>query len=323
MSQTVIGIFEHSAQAHDAKAHLLANGFSSDNVDITTNSSSTAGTSDSSHEEGIGDRISNFFKHLFSNEDEAASHISAARKGTVVTVHAQTSEDADKASEILNSYGAVDVDDYSRNENDYSSNSNVRDTGSYVAGFDYGDSVRSTGTHISSDRFSDSDLADTNSPDKLNVIKEDLQVGKREVETGGVRLRSRIVERPVEESIRLREEHVNVERNTVDRPATEADFAAFKEGTVEVTEYAERPVVSKTARVVEEVSLGKEVSEREETISDTVRNTEVETENISGSDRKYDDDARIREEDDLISESRTDADDRSTSGTGRKYDDNL
>jgi len=302
MSQTVIGIFEHSVQAHDAKAHLLANGFSSDNVDITTGSSSTdstsglssGSTSGSSHEEGIGDRISHFFKNLFSNDDEAATYTSAARRGTIVTVHAQTSADAEKAAEVLNEYGAVDVDDYGRNDNDYTSTSNVRDTGSYVAGFDYGNSAGSTGTGISSDRSAGSDLADTDSTDKLKVIKEDLQVGKREVETGGVRLRSRIVERPVEESIRLREEHVNIERNTVDRPATEADFAAFKEGTVEVTEYAERPVVSKTARVVEEVSLGKEVSEREETISDTVRHTEVEAENISGSDRKYDDDTTIK-----------------------------
>jgi stress response protein YsnF len=35
-------------------------------------------------------------------------------------------------------------------------------------------------------------------------------------------------------------------------------------------------VVSKETRVVEEVSLNKEVTEKEETISDTVRNTEVD-----------------------------------------------
>jgi len=312
MSQTVIGIFEHSVQAHDAKAHLLANGFSSDNVDITKGNPSTDSTSNSSQEEGIGDRISNFFKNLFSDENEAASHTSAARRGTIVTVHAQTSEDASRAADILNEYGAVDVDDYNRRGNDYTSTSNVMDDST-----DYSISARTTGTGLSSDR-----LTDTDETDKINVIKEDLQVGKREVETGGVRLRSRIVERPVEESIRLREEHVNIERNTVDRPATEADFAAFKEGTVEVTEYAERPVVSKTARVVEEVSLGKEVSEREETISDTVRHTEVETENITGSERSYDDDTTIRNEDDIIRNSGTDAD-RRTSGTGRTYDDNL
>jgi stress response protein YsnF len=94
----------------------------------------------------------------------------------------------------------------------------------------------------------------------------------------------------VEESIRLREEHVSIERNNVDRPATEADFSNFKEGTIELTEHAEKPVVSKTARVVEEVSLEKEVSEREETISDTVRHTEVDAEGITDGEREYEND---------------------------------
>ena len=69
-------------------------------------------------------------------------------------------------------------------------------------------------------------------------------------------------------------------RMPVNRPATEADFTAFKEGQIEVTESAERAVVAKEAHVVEEVSLGKQVTEREEVIRDTVRNTEVEVEQI-------------------------------------------
>lgn len=80
--------------------------------------------------------------------------------------------------------------------------------------------------------------------------------------------------------MRLREEHVVVQRTPVNRPATEADFTAFKEGQVEVTESAERAVVAKEAHVVEEVSLGKQVTEREEVIHDTVRNTEVDVEQI-------------------------------------------
>ncbi len=119
---------------------------------------------------------------------------------------------------------------------------------------------------------------------KIPVIEENLQVGKREVFTGGVRLRSRIVERPVEESLRLREENVTIERTPVNRPATSADLANFQGTQIEMTESAEVPVVSKEARVVEEVSLGKEVQERTETISGTVRKTEVDVENIGTTD---------------------------------------
>lgn len=250
MSHTVIGIFEYTNQAQEAKSYLLANGFSDANVDIKTGGSGDTG---SNGEEGIGDRISGFFSNLFTDEDERTSHIEAGRKGTIVTVHAQGSQEAQEALDVLNNYGAVDVNEYSEKSRDYSNS---------------GASVNE-GTNA------------------IPVIEEELQVGKREVETGGVRLRSRIVERPVEESIRLREEHVNIERTAVDRPASEADFAGFKEGTVEVTEYAERPVVAKEARIVEEVSLGKEVFEREETISDTVRHTEVDTEDLTSTENNY------------------------------------
>ena len=117
-----------------------------------------------------------------------------------------------------------------------------------------------------------------NSQDRIDVIREDLQVGKRSVETGGVRVRSRIIERPVEESLRLREEHVRVQRNPVNRPVSLNDMGTFQEKEIELTEHAEVPVVSKEARVVEEIRVSKEVNERNETIRDTVRETQVDVE---------------------------------------------
>ena len=48
-----------------------------------------------------------------------------------------------------------------------------------------------------------------------------------------------------------------------------------------MTEHAEVPVVNKEARVVEEISLGKEVTERDEVVRDTVRKTEVDVDNLS------------------------------------------
>jgi uncharacterized protein (TIGR02271 family) len=115
---------------------------------------------------------------------------------------------------------------------------------------------------------------------KIPVVEEELQVGTRQVRRGGVRLYTRVVERPVEETVRLRDETVHVERRAVDRPATEADVAAAQEGTLEVTETDEEPVVRKQARVVEEVVVGKAQEERTETVRDTVRRTEVEVEPV-------------------------------------------
>ena len=46
----------------------------------------------------------------------------------------------------------------------------------------------------------------------IPVVKEELQVGKRAVQRGAVRVYSRLMQQPVEEKISLREEHVNVDR---------------------------------------------------------------------------------------------------------------
>jgi uncharacterized protein (TIGR02271 family) len=116
----------------------------------------------------------------------------------------------------------------------------------------------------------------------IPVVQEELKVGKREVQRGGVRIFSRMVETPVDQSISLREEHVGVERHKVDQPLSPGDASAFKEQTIEMRETAEEPVVEKTARVVEEVVVGKHVSERQQHIKDTVRHTEVKVENLGG-----------------------------------------
>ncbi len=135
----------------------------------------------------------------------------------------------------------------------------------------------------SHDHFNEANLYGKNKEGEtiIPVIEENINIGKETVETGGAYIRSRIVEQPVEQTIQLQEEHVQVERTPVDKPVGNTDFDAFKEGVIELKEYAEVPVVAKEARVVEEVVIGKEVAERTETIKDTVRKTEVEVENVT------------------------------------------
>src|SRR3954463_2220679 len=123
--------------------------------------------------------------------------------------------------------------------------------------------------------------------EKAQVIEEELEVGKSTT-TGGKRLKTEVSEREVEETVSLREENVDVERSRVDRTIKpeEAD-KAFQERTVEMTETKEKPVVSKQARVVEEVALSKQSGQRQETVSGTVRRQDVKVEeidrNVSGS----------------------------------------
>ena len=117
--------------------------------------------------------------------------------------------------------------------------------------------------------------ANTDDEIVIPIIEEQLRVGKRTIESGAARVSTKITEQPVTETVNLREENVTVERRPVDR-AVENAPAAFKEGTIEITEMAEVPVVAKEARVVEEVVVGKNVTEHEETVKETIKRTEVD-----------------------------------------------
>jgi stress response protein YsnF len=113
------------------------------------------------------------------------------------------------------------------------------------------------------------------------AVEETLRVGKEQV-TGGKRLVTNVTERAVEKPVTLREETVEVERHRDERRLSpEEANQAFEDKTVEVTATSERPVVSKEARVTEEVALRKQAGERQETVRETVRRSEVEVETIS------------------------------------------
>ena len=124
--------------------------------------------------------------------------------------------------------------------------------------------------------------AATTSDAVIPIVEEELIVGKRKVERGGVRVFSRLVETPVQEQVNLREEHATIERHAVNRPISEGELDKLQNQTVEVREMAEEAVVGKTARVVEEVYVGKESSERTEQIKDSVRKTQVEVDQLPG-----------------------------------------
>jgi stress response protein YsnF len=112
------------------------------------------------------------------------------------------------------------------------------------------------------------------------VIEESLEVGKTKV-SAGKRLTTEVSEREVQETVTLHDESVEVERTKADKTLKPAEAdKAFKETTVEVSGYTEKPVISKEARVVEEVSLNKNSGERDVTVSGTVRRQDVAVEDV-------------------------------------------
>ena len=119
--------------------------------------------------------------------------------------------------------------------------------------------------------------ADAKDAETLRLAEEQLNVGKRMFATGTTRIRRFVTERPVQAIVTLHEEHAEVVRRAITDPAYIADID-WSDKAYEVTETAEEAVVSKTARVVEEVTLRKTGTDRVETVKDTVRRQQVEVE---------------------------------------------
>jgi stress response protein YsnF len=111
---------------------------------------------------------------------------------------------------------------------------------------------------------------------RVPLAEEEVSVGKAVQQKGGVRLHTYTEEQPVETTVNLKEEHVEVSRHPVDRPATAADQGLFTDRTIQVDETVEVPVVEKQARIVEEVEVRKDVDVKPTTVRETVRRQQVD-----------------------------------------------
>ena len=118
------------------------------------------------------------------------------------------------------------------------------------------------------------------SEERIPLVEEELRIGKREVVSGGTRVRSFTREVPIQEEVELLYEETSITRRPVNRRLTEEEVVQgglLQERVVEVTQMREEAVVTKEAFVREEVVVTKNVARRVEQINETVRRTEVET----------------------------------------------
>ncbi len=243
MTKTITAFFDTTAQAEQAAQ------------DLATKVGGVRGEVYDTKRSGELSRLS------IPGEDMATFNEGIRRGGTVL--HAQVPDHQfDAAADVLERDGAVDIDEREAawRKEGWTGAAAQPTTGHGAA----------TGTARTSGE-----------EERIPIVEERLSIGKRETAHGRVRIRSYVVETPVQEQVALREEHVNIERRPVDRPVAAGDDA-FRERTVEATESAEEAVVGKEARVTEEVVVRKRAEERTETVSDTVRRTEVEVEDERG-----------------------------------------
>jgi len=152
-------------------------------------------------------------------------------------------------------------------------------------------SSSSTGLGVDSSAATQPSRTTADGKTVLPVVEESLDVSKREVEKGHVHVYTEVTEKPVSTDVSLRQENITVERRPVDRPVSSSD-AAFREQDIELTEKSEQAVINKSARVVEEVIVGKDVTTQNQTVSDTVRRTDVHVDRDNLGFNAYDSDFR-------------------------------
>lgn len=239
---TIVGLFDHRTQAQRAQSDLAAMPIPASDIAAYEQSAQESSTES---ERGFWESL----KEAFGFGDDRGSYEEGIRRGgTLVSVRADD-EQIERVVDIMSRHGAVDIDERA---------AEWRSSG-WAA-------TAATGSPSASDEGA-----------TMPVVEEKLRVGTREVRRGKVRVYRRVTEQPVEETVRLRDEQVRVERRSVDRPVT-AETGLFQNETIEMVETDEEPVVSKQARVVEEVAIHKDVRERDETIRDTVRRADVQVE---------------------------------------------
>lgn len=263
------GASDYSSNSFGTGAGSGVSGLTGDNAGITGEGRSTSAnyggtaTATGTQETGVGAKIKHFFEGLSGHDEHTHNQYTQGVSGGGALVAVKVNEnEVDRAAEVLRQNGASDI------EGDDASSYNAGST-TRTGASDYS----ATGT---TGRTGDANVV---GEQVIPVVQEELVVGKRQVERGGVRVYAHVVSEAVSESVNLHDERVLVDRRAVDRPATDADFT--NAGPIEVRAMGEEAVVGKTGRVVEEVVVGKTASDRTETVQDSVRHTEVDVEPVS------------------------------------------
>jgi uncharacterized protein (TIGR02271 family) len=314
MAKTVTSLFSSESQASSVVRRLEDAGIASGTICLFTEGGSNrfwdgssgfgGGAEGSSH-----DRVSDFLMRNGVPAGDAQSFAEGVRRGHSLVAVRCDDDEVDRVISILDGDDTLDLDEQQdtwRSEGWTGHDAGaIGAAGSTTTGMTTGlmgsgatsESGRSslTGSGAMGAGYSGSgttggstgvtDTARDTGDQVIPIAEEELHVGKRETNRGRVRIHSHVIERPVQEQVSLREERVQVERRPTDgttRAGGVGNEGLFQERTVEMEERSEEAVVSKEARVKEELVVRKDVEQRTETISDTVRSTEVEIEDGRG-----------------------------------------
>jgi len=263
--ETIVAVFDTAAHAEAAVKALKAGGFADADISIINEDRLARGRKAIAE----GARETGFWSRLFGSDDDMYQHEAAVynqvvdKGGVVVSARVLDTEVA-HAVAILDLHRPVDV-------HDRAITSGIAPPAHVEAVEKKLDAVPLAAAQQVA---LPAKVAERNDQ-ILRLAEEQLQVGKQMVETGRTRVRRFTTEREVSTDVTLHEEHAEVLRRAVTDPAYVGDLD-WEDRTIEVVETAEQALVSKTARVVEEVSLRKVGSEHVATVHEKLRHQQVE-----------------------------------------------
>ncbi|MEO6457869.1 MAG: YsnF/AvaK domain-containing protein [Chloroflexia bacterium] len=124
----------------------------------------------------------------------------------------------------------------------------------------------------------DENLGRARNEEEINVQlrEETLTATKTANQAGEVELRKVVHEKEQQIPVALQHEQVVIERHAVDRPADAGEITDMQDEVIRVPVYEEQAQLQKQARVREEVTIGKEAVQEQQTLSGTTRHEHVE-----------------------------------------------
>jgi len=296
--QTITAFFDTRSHAEHAALALKQAGLSAADVSVSPETALDDLATSGASAGATGPKKTGFWaslEEMFGGSDDHGSYTEGLRRGgTMLTAHVDDAS-TDKMIALLEQHGAVDLEEREgtwRSEGCSGGSTGAAMATSGVSGVG-AEALAMTGTAPAAQVTATETrvaaavpraaapartAATSGKEDVLQVVEEQISVGKRAVRRGKVRLHSYVVEKAMSENVTLRDETVSIDRRAVDHPVAALGADAFKERTIEMDEVDEEAVVGKTARVVEEISIRKDVTDRTETIRDTVRSTKVDIE---------------------------------------------
>src|SRR4051812_44203292 len=266
----LVAVYPNLEEARRVSDRLLAEGVSPADVRLTDaamtgSTATTAGSTSDVQREPHHER--GFFDWLFASDvpdydrDRYSAHLNEKR--VAVSVRAADQHWHDRIIAIMEEFNPIDIEeDGHAITTERSTTTTTTGTSTFGA-----TSVPAAGTTTRTDRGGERG-------EVIPVVKEELEVGKRATEQR-VRVKSYVIEHPVEKQVTVRDERVEIEHRPISRTG---DLRMPQERTIEVVERHEEPFAEKRMTGNEEIVVRKEVVEHPETVRGTVRETKVDVE---------------------------------------------